>query len=243
MSVPTDATTLDVRVDRLAAPLDDAAVQLVEERYAGAVHAAFSVTDSIEAHRAGLAYLFPPQNDHVGDHRPYALAPFVAPRSSRFSDGSFGVLYAGFSLDTAQEEALYWHAQFFRDAGFPDGAIATKLHLQFRTCGDVVDLRLRAAGIASLYDPDPANYAIPQRWGRAIYDADRAGLWYDSVRYRGGECVGIFLPRVMSEICYKSATSTYGMAQPLSPAKRLRRSKGRSPGNNSWSAAISDRRH
>jgi hypothetical protein len=196
VSAATATVRLDAHVDRLATPLDDPATDVVWQRYASALQTLLAFTEPMQAHRAGNG----PGSDYVGDHRAYAFAPFITPCASRFSDGSFGVLYAGFDLDTAQWEALYHVARFYLDASLPAGAIATRVHLRFRVCGDISDLRLVAGGSPSLYDPDPANYRIPQSWGLDLYERGAEGVWYDSVRHPGGECIGVFVPRIVSDM-------------------------------------------
>lgn len=192
------SATLDQTIERLATPLTHPAEDLVDIQEAAGVRALLAATDSIELHRAGERAIVTPDNDYVGDHKEYVLAPFSAPAESRFSDGSYGVLYAGFSFDTAREEVLHWLTKEFANRGMPSGAIAYKQHLDMRLVADVADVRRASGGIASIYDPD--SYSISHEWGREIRAAGFAALWYDSVRYGGGECAGVFVPRVVSNV-------------------------------------------
>jgi hypothetical protein len=61
--------------------------------------------------------------------------------------------------------------------------------------GELHDIRGRA-DLAAIYDPD--NYAAGQALGRELKKTNSHGIAYDSVRHKGGECVGVFRPRMLS---------------------------------------------
>ncbi|MFU2325755.1 RES family NAD+ phosphorylase [Pseudomonas sp. NFX98] len=130
----------------------------------------------------------------------YATAPFthVNPAGSRFSDGSFGVLYLADTLETALAEVqhhqtLYW----------------SKVHnlnyerFVFRglSCSFVDKAMKDATTIAmtdSIYDPD--DYADSHRFGTAIRKARCPGLRYHSVRRQGSHCWALMTPRPVLSI-------------------------------------------
>src|SRR5690606_29129115 len=59
--------------------------------------------------------LVPPERRVAGPGASYLMAPFThatPDRPSRFSDGSFGVLYAGESFETALFETIHHHQRF-----------------------------------------------------------------------------------------------------------------------------------
>jgi hypothetical protein len=191
-------SSLDRDVERLATPVDHPAEALVDARDSPAVRALLALTDRVERHRSGEAPILPAELDYVGAHKEYIDGPFGSPMRSRFSDGTYGVLCAGFTLDTATRESLYWLTRIFSDSRLPAGTLGAKQHLRFRLCGKLADLRRASGGIASLYDPD--DYMVSRQWGVQIYAEKREGIWYDSVRHRGGECAGVLIPRIVSNV-------------------------------------------
>jgi len=130
----------------------------------------------------------------------YAIAPFthVNPAGSRFSDGSFGVLYLADSMETALAEvrhhqALYWskvpslnYERFvFRGlaCAFGDGG-------------------MKDATALPLTDPVYASddYSHSRVLGRAVRDTGCPGLRYRSVRMPGSHCWALMTPRPVSSI-------------------------------------------
>lgn len=126
----------------------------------------------------------------------YVRRPFDLPTVSRFSDGSYGVLYAANSLITAVRESAHHLARFFADGNAPETQTRrTRLEMYVRT--RVIDIRrsVRPRLNAAIYDPD--DYRIAQDYGRKVRTRTHA-LHYDSVRNRhGGHCVGAFVPEVV----------------------------------------------
>jgi hypothetical protein len=180
---------IDGPAECLATPIDHPAESLVAPDEATEIRALLALTDAIVT----------ADNDYVGDYKEYVLAPFASPVESRFSDGTFGILYAGFSFDTAREEVLHWMTKRFSDAAMPSGSIGKKQHLRMRLCAEVADVRKASGGVPSIYDPN--DYTVSQECGRQVRSvAAFQGVWYDSVRFNGGEFAGIFVPRVISNV-------------------------------------------
>jgi hypothetical protein len=195
---------IDSDIQRVGADLSGAepAEELVAPELRADVRALLALTDPVERHRAGDRIMIAPENDYVGDHKAYILGPFVRPGLSRFSDGSFGVLYAALAYETARAEAAYWMAHFFADSSATAGSVSRKRWLSLRaTSQDLADLRRTSGGIESIYDPD--DYQIPRQLGLALHESGREGVYYDSVRNKGGECVGAFVPRIVSNVQLK----------------------------------------
>jgi hypothetical protein len=200
------ASELDRDVERVGAFLDgpEPAEQLVTPERGADVRALLALTDPVERHRSGDRIVIRPEDDYVGNHRAYILGPFVRPGESRFSDGSFGVLYAGITYETARAEAAYWAAKFLADSALPPDSVLRKQWLTFRaTSSNLADVRSSSGGIASIYDPN--DYLISRKWGIALHDAKHDGIYYDSVRDKGGECIGAFVPRIVSRVRLKQA--------------------------------------
>ena len=202
LTAPVSA--IDRDVERLGAYLDgfEPAEQLVPPKFRGDIRALLALTNPVERHRSGDKVIVPPEDDYVGDHKEYILGPFARPSESRFSDGAFGVLYAGISYETARAEAAYWTNKFFIDTALPSDSVVRKQCLSFRaTSPNLADLRSRSGGIASTYDPD--DYTVSRKWGAAFHAAKHDGVYYDSVRDKHGECIGAFVPRIVSNVRLK----------------------------------------
>jgi hypothetical protein len=115
-----------------------------------------------------------------------------ADRPSRFSDGSFGVLYAGKRFDVALLETAYHHARFMHRTSEPAGWTSQFREILLDVAGRLHDLRGDDPAYADVLDPN--DYKVSQALGARLR-ADRAeGIVYPSVRCEGGECVGLFHP-------------------------------------------------
>jgi len=123
----------------------------------------------------------------------YVVAPFAHPRPSRFSDGTFGIYYAGREFETALRETLHHAESFFNDtpALYPRGEDYRVL--QGRVDAALHDLR-PAAGRPYLASDD---YGPAREIARELRDAGSDGIVYPSVRTIGGECFGAFWPDVV----------------------------------------------
>lgn len=130
----------------------------------------------------------------------YATGPFthLSPGGSRFSDGSYGVLYIADNAATAISEVrhhqeLYWlkvpeveYERFvFRGlrCDFEQGAMldATELPMDH-----------------PIHSPD--DYSVSRQLGRATREKGLPGLRYNSVRQADGICWALMTPSVVSSI-------------------------------------------
>ena len=117
------------------------------------------------------------------------MAPFThvsADRPTRFSDGSFGVLYAGDRFEVALAETVFHHGRFMAATNEPAGWTS-----HFRELVLTVDARLHDLRGKPI---DPASYEETQAFGAKLRAAASDGVVYQSVRWPGGECVGLFYP-------------------------------------------------
>jgi hypothetical protein len=122
----------------------------------------------------------------------YLMAPFThvsGDRPSRFSDGSYGVLYAGNSFEVALFETIYHHELFMARTVEAAGWTSQFREIILGVQGRLTDLHRGAT--AAL---DPGDYAEGQRLGAALRAQGSDGVVYPSVRYPGGDCVGLFYP-------------------------------------------------
>jgi len=139
--------------------------------------------------------LVPPGRRAAGHGASYLMAPFThisVDRPSRFSDGSFGVLYAGNSFEVALFETIFHHGRFMARTNEPAGWTS-----QFREIVLSVDARLhdiRGGDPAFLPALDPDNYTQSQALGAGLRALGSDGVAYPSLRYPGRECVGLFYP-------------------------------------------------
>jgi hypothetical protein len=151
------------------------------------------------AESVGRLDLVPPARRVAGPGASYLMAPFVhasADRPSRFSDGSYGVLYAGEGFETALFETVHHHGRFMRKTAEPAGWTSQFRELVLAVEGALNDLRGPDAQNARVLDRD--DYAPGQALGAELRAAGSDGIVYPSVRRPGGECVGLFFPDLAS---------------------------------------------
>ena len=138
----------------------------------------------------------------------YATAPFthVTPDGSRFSDGSFGVLYLADSIETAIAEVrhhqqAYWsRVPDLRYERFTFRGLAAR----FDEAGALDALSV--ARNDPIYCPD--DYSASRQFGRAALNAGATGIRYHSVRQAQGICWGLLTPRQVISV---KQTSHYEM--------------------------------
>lgn len=143
----------------------------------------------------GALDLVPPAHRVGGPGATYLMAPFthVSPdRPSRFTDGSFGVLYAAKRFETALMETMHHHARFMARTGEAPGWTSQFRELVLDVDADVHDLRGDGPAYAPALQPD--DYRESQALGAALRGAGSGGITYPSQRDPGGECVGLFYP-------------------------------------------------
>lgn len=139
--------------------------------------------------------LVPAERRVSGPGASWLMAPFthVSPdRPSRFSDGSFGVLYVGDRFEVALLETIHHHARFMLATTQPPGWTSQFREIVLEVDAELHDIRLLGAEAAPVLDP--ADYAASQALGIGLRALGSAGIAYPSVRCHGGECAGLFYP-------------------------------------------------
>jgi RES domain len=171
--------------DRVADPADLDAVFAVE-----------NLTNPRLRQEAGDISLVPLDERMTGPGATPIMAAFthLDPEGNRFSDGSYGVYYAARSLATAIEETRHSRARFLSRTNEAPIEVDMRTYLT-NVEGDLHDIRGRA-DLADIYATD--SYAAGQVLGRELKKTNSHGIAYDSVRHQGGECVGVFRPRMLS---------------------------------------------
>ena len=156
--------------------------------------------DAVARDALGALRMIPVADRYGGPHAAVVMGPFLQPGPSRFSPGTFGVLYAADSTDVAVRESAYHAARYLAASNAPAGRIPrVALTLQVDDT-NVTDVRAGSGGDVAIYDPDPANYGGAQRLGLELRKRGVDGVWYDSVRAPGGTCYGIFRPAAVARV-------------------------------------------
>ncbi|HEU4856769.1 MAG TPA: RES family NAD+ phosphorylase [Rhodanobacteraceae bacterium] len=112
----------------------------------------------------------------------------VNPDGSRFSDGSYGVLYLAHEFDTAVEETVFHREQFLAATQEPPIDVTMRCYVS-AVYGELHDIR---GGFKAAHDPE--GYVASRVLGATLRKNGSNGLAYDSVRRRGGECAALFYP-------------------------------------------------
>lgn len=118
-------------------------------------------------------------------------------QGSRFSDGSYGVYYAGNAIETAVAETRFHRERFLAATKEPP------IEIDMRSYASDIDARLHTivglqAELPKIYDPEPAHYGSAQAFARALREAGSNGIRYSSVRNPGGQCIAVFRPRLLA---------------------------------------------
>lgn len=136
----------------------------------------------------------PPNRRVSGPGASYVMAPFVhcSPlRPGRFTDGSYGIYYAGDSEDVALAETIHHHQTFMAATAQSPGWTSDFRVLIGSVRCELDDVRL-VPGVLH-----PSNYAPSQVEGRALRNAGSNGLLWPSVRKEDGLCIGLFWPDIV----------------------------------------------
>lgn len=123
-----------------------------------------------------------------------AAFTYLNPEGSRFSDGTYGVYYASATFDCALAEVIHHREKFL--ARTNEAAI----DIDLRVILAEVDARLhdlRGFGDRAAAMLDPNSYGAAQPLGRALRAGGSVGVVFDSVRFTGSECVGLFRPKAL----------------------------------------------
>ena len=161
-----------------------------------AILSAEAKTNPRLAESVGMLDLVPEDRRIAGEGASWAMAPFVhasSDRPSRYSDGSYGVYYAGDRMEVALFETIYHHERFMAATQETPGWTS-----EFRELVGSLDSHLLdvcdPSAYAALYHAD--DYAAPQMLGARLRSSGSNGIVYRSVRYPDGFAVALFWPDV-----------------------------------------------
>ncbi|MFM2277926.1 MAG: hypothetical protein RLZZ444_157 [Pseudomonadota bacterium] len=141
--------------------------------------------------------LVAPEHRVGGAGASYLMAPFThvsTDRPSRFSDGTYGVLYVGDRFEVALMETIHHHERFMRATEEKPGWTSQFREILLSVTADLVDLRHVEA--PDLLDRD--DYGAAQGFARALRLQQAEGIAYPSQRYEGGDCAALFRPNLAS---------------------------------------------
>jgi hypothetical protein len=158
-----------------------------------AVLALESLTNDRVRAEVGQLDLIPLEDRLAGPGTSAIMAAFthLNPDGSRFSDGSYGVYYAGKTLETAIAETRYHREQFMLATTQPPMELDMRVYLT-DLAAHLHDIRGLRETLPAIYAAD--DYSASQALGMRLRAQDSWGIAYDSVRHEGGECVGVFRP-------------------------------------------------
>ncbi len=137
--------------------------------------------------------LVPVERRVGGPGASWLMAPFThvsADRPSRFTDGSYGVLYVAKVFETALFETIHHHARFMARTAEAPGWTSQFREIVLSISADLQDLR-GAAGHPAL---DSETYMASQGLAKTLRSGGADGVVYPSVRHAGGECAALFYP-------------------------------------------------
>ena len=129
----------------------------------------------------------------------------VNPAGSRFSAGGHGVFYAAQDRATALAETRHHHARFLAATAQPAMHLPMRLH-HVQVNATLHDLRPAGAVPDAVYHPD--DYSAAQALGATLLAVGSAGVVYRSVRWPGGQNVGLVTPLAASQ-CLHAAHLLY----------------------------------
>jgi RES domain len=149
-------------------------------------------------HEAGNVSLVPANKRVTGDGATPVMAPFThcsTSRPSRFTDGTFGIYYAGHTFKTALLEVAFHMGRFHASTADPP------MRESYRTYKGAINKvmhDIRGGSFSEMLSPSVDDYAKPQAFAKVLRNADSNGIVYPSVRHVGGECIAAFWPNVVS---------------------------------------------
>ena len=144
---------------------------------------------------AGDLSKIPAKRRVAGAGASWVMAPFVhcsTLRPGRFTDGSYGVYYAGDSETVALAETIHHHQRLMAATAEEPGWTS-----DFRVLVGSIDHDLHDVDAIPRVR-DPVDYGPSQSAGAALRAAGSDGVTWESVRQPGGRCIGAFWPDVVT---------------------------------------------
>lgn len=154
-----------------------------------------STNDRLQA-EAGNLYLVDEADWVTGPGASVVMASFThLGRQSRFSNGSYGVYYAGLDEETAIAETVFHSERRLRETN--EDAIEIEMRCYKGEIRALLD-DIRGKSFAHLQEPDLSTWPVCQQFGADRRGSGSFGILYRSARHGGGECVAGLRPRSVS---------------------------------------------
>lgn len=137
----------------------------------------------------------PPGRRVGGPGSSWVMAPFIfnsPDYPGRFTDGKYGIFYAGNSEEVALAESIHHYSKFMLASSSGPGWSANFQLLEGSVSGRLHDVD----AVAGALDPD--DYRLSQRAGKELRNVGSDGLTWTSARRSGGRCIGVFWPDAFS---------------------------------------------
>lgn len=115
-------------------------------------------------------------------------------KTSRFTNGTYGVYYAADSQAAAIAETKYHQEKFLAATNEPDIELTMRTYVN-QVVKPMHDIRV---DYPHLHDPNPAGYSPAQAFAMQLRERLSWGLLYNSVRLDGHECIAAFRPPAIS---------------------------------------------
>lgn len=182
--------------EAVADPADLAAVFQIE-----------AMTNDRLREEAGDIRLVAPEDRVSGPGSTPIMAAFthLNPDGDRFTNGTYGVFYAGRTIETAIAETRYHRVRFLQATSEPAQEIDMRVYA-VDLDAELHDIRAKRESHAAYYHP--SNYTVSQELALKLRENGSNGIVYASVRDDGGECAAAFRPRLLSNcrqerhLCY-----------------------------------------
>lgn len=153
-----------------------------------------SLTNERLMEEAGDIFLVPPADRVMGRGASVVMAAFTHIHfPSRFTDGSYGVYYAGLHLQTAIHETVWHRERFMLSTKEAAGELMMRVYegILLKSLHDI-----RGKNYRSLHHPE--HYMASQDFAKKMRDQLSWGFVYNSVRHLGGNCIAVFRPPAVS---------------------------------------------
>jgi len=153
-----------------------------------------SLTNERLRQEAGDIFLVTPEDRISGPGSSIVMAAFThTGRSSRFTDGNYGIYYASLTLETAIQETVFHRERFLRATKEEACELSMRVY-KGKIIKPLHDLK---APEFEIYH-HPENYNASQQFGKFLREKKSWGVIYRSVRHLGGECIAAFRPPAIS---------------------------------------------
>lgn len=154
-----------------------------------------ALTNDRLAQEAGVLSRVRPEDRISGPGSSPVMAAFThIGKTSRFTDGAYGVYYAASSQAAAIAETSYHQERFLAATNEPDIELTLRTYVN-KVVKPMHDVRQH---YPELHNPDPDAYGSSQAFARQLRETLSWGLLYNSVRLSGHECVAAFRPPAVS---------------------------------------------